>query len=250
MNWRLERRLREGRLLARVSRAAWRFEQADREQRWALASAHAAGLSIRPLAGAVGRSPSRVRQLLAAADLDALDATLGELRVVGWPAPEDPDSDEDVELAGRAAIADRIRDEVEWLRRCAGWLETLEAGDHPPVVDLRPAADWPDTAYVVVNLGRVRAVIDRVAGDLDELARARQVADLDNAAVLPDRRAERRRRMAEPDLEFRAFCTSKRLPASTTYQLENAWDAWQAQRYLRGEIDQWPGYADNPFRAR
>ncbi len=80
-------------------------------------------------------------------------------------------------------------------------------GGWPPApVDLCPAADWPDTANVVVNLSRVRAVIDRVAGALDELARARQVADLDNAAVLPDRRAERRRRVAEPDLEFRAFC--------------------------------------------
>ena len=39
--------------------------------------------------------------------------------------------------------------------------------------------------------------------DVDELARARRAGDLDTAAVLPDRRAERRRRLAEPDLEFR-----------------------------------------------
>jgi hypothetical protein len=38
---------------------------------------------------------------------------------------------------------------------------------------------------------------------VDELARARRAGDLDTAAVLPDRRAERRRRLAEPDLEFR-----------------------------------------------
>ena len=44
------------------------------------------------------------------------------------------------------------------------------------------------------------AVIDRIAADVDELARARRVEDLDTAAVLPDRRAERRRRLAEPDL--------------------------------------------------
>jgi hypothetical protein len=35
---------------------------------------------------------------VAAADLDALDAGFGELRVAGWPAPEDPDSGEDTEL--------------------------------------------------------------------------------------------------------------------------------------------------------
>ena len=73
---------------------------------------------------------------------------------------------------------------------------------------------------------------------------------LDTAAVLPDPSAERRRRLAEPDLEFGAFCTRRRLPASSTPQLERAWDAWQAERYHRGEISQRPGYTDNPFRPR
>jgi hypothetical protein len=56
--------------------------------------------------------------------------------------------------------------------------------------------------------------------------------------------------LAEPDLEFRAFCARKGLPASSTPQLERAWDAWQAERYQRGEISQRPGYTDNPFRPR
>ena len=68
---------------------------------------------------------------------------------------------------------------------------------------------------MAVDLARVRAVIDRIAADVDELAQARRVQDLSTAAVLPDRRAERRRRLAEPDLEFRAFCTRRRLPASS-----------------------------------
>jgi hypothetical protein len=74
-------------------------------------------------------------------------------------------------------------------------------------------------------------------------------------------RAERRRRLAERDLdftvvyaevyaEFQAFCARRRLPASSTRQLERAWDAWQAERYQRGEISQRPGYTDNPFRPR
>ena len=42
-------------------------------------------------------------------------------------------------------------------------------------------------------------VIDRIAADVDEFARARRVQDLDTAAVLADPRAERRRRLAEPD---------------------------------------------------
>jgi hypothetical protein len=40
------------------------------------------------------------------------------------------------------------------------------------------------------------------------------------------------------------------LPASSTPQLERAWDAWQAERYQRGEISQRPGYTGNPFRPR
>jgi hypothetical protein len=103
---------------------------------------------------------------------------------------------------------------------------------------------------VAVDLARVAAVIDRIAADVDELARARRVQDLDTAAVLPDPRAERRRRLAEPDLEFRAFCARRGLPASSTPQLERAWDAWQAERCQRGETGQRPGYTDNPFRPR
>ena len=241
---------RERRVLLRVSRAAWRLEQAERERTWALVSARAEGISIRTLAAAIGLSPSRVHQLVATADLDALDAALGELRAAGWHAPEDPDSGEDTELGDRDTIADRLSDEVSWLRQCADWLAQLDGGGYLPAVNLRPAADWPDRAAVAVDLARVAAVIDRIAADVDELARARRVQDLTTAAVLPDPRAERRRRLAEPDLEFRAFCTRRRLPASSTPQLERAWDAWQAERYQRGEISQRPGYTGNPFRPR
>ena len=241
---------RERRVLLRVSRTAWRLEQAERERSWALASARAEGISIRALAAAIGLSPSRVHQIVADADPDALDVALSELRAAGWPAPEDPDGDEDTDLDGRDHLADRLSDEVDWLRQCAGWLRQLDGGGYPPGVNLRPAADWPDRAVVAVDLARVAAVIDRIAADVDELAQARRAGDLDTAAVLPDPRAERRRRLAEPDLEFRAFCARKELPASSTLQLERAWDAWQAERYRRGETCQRPGYIDNPFRPR
>ncbi len=93
-------------MLARVCRAAWRLEQAGRERTWALVSARAEGISIRILAAAAGLSTSRVRQIVADADLDALDAALGERRA--GPPPEDPDSGEDTELGGRDSIADRL----------------------------------------------------------------------------------------------------------------------------------------------
>ena len=249
---RIEAARRERRVLTRVSRAAWRLNQAGRERTWALVSARAEGISIRTLAAAIGLSLSRVHQIVAAADLNALDAALGELRAAGWPAPEDPDSGEDTELGGRDTVADRLSDEVSWLRQCAGWLSHLDADSdsYPPAVNLRPAVDWPDRAVVAVDLARVAAVIDRIAADVDELARARRVQDLDTAAVLPGPRAGRRRRLAGPDLEFRAFCTRRRLPASPAPQRERAWDAWQAERYQRGEISQRPGDTDNPFRPR
>jgi hypothetical protein len=81
---------RERRVLTRVSRAAWRLDQAERERMWALVSARAEGISIRTLATAIGLSPSRVHQIVADAHLDAVIAALGELRAAGWPAPRRP----------------------------------------------------------------------------------------------------------------------------------------------------------------
>jgi len=220
---------RQRRVLLRVSRAAWRLEQAERERSWALASARAEGISIRTLASAAGLSPARVHQITAAADMDELDAALGGLRAAGWPAPEDPDGDDDAELDGRDLICDRLLDEAGWLRQCAGWLTHLHTKGFPSAVNLRPEGDHPDRAHVVADLPRVAAILQRVAADIDELARARRVADL-AAAVLGDRRAERRRRAAEPDLDFREFCRRSKLPQS-----ERSWDLFAAERYRRGE---------------
>jgi len=118
------------------------------------------------------------------------------------------------------------------------------------VVSLRPEGDHPDRAHAVASRPRVAAILQRVASDVDELARARRVARFGAAAALPDRRAGRRRRVAEPGLDFREFCRRSKLPASSIPQLERAWDAWRAERYQRGEISQRPGYTASPFRPR
>ena len=77
-----------------------------------------------------------------------------------------------------------------------------------------------------------------------ELARARRVADLGSAATLPHRRAERRRQVAELDLDFREFCRRNRLPQS-----ERSWDLFADERNRRGENDS-PSYeAYNPFSS-
>ena len=112
--------------------------------------ARAERISIRTLATAIGLSSSRVRRLMAAADLDALDAALGELRAA--PAPEDADSREDSELDGQDAIAARLCDEASWLRQCADWLSRLDAESYPPAASLRRSADWPNQAIVAVDL--------------------------------------------------------------------------------------------------
>jgi hypothetical protein len=53
---------------------------AELERTWAIASAHADGVSIRKIATAAGLGPSRVHAIVRDAELDALDAALGELR--------------------------------------------------------------------------------------------------------------------------------------------------------------------------
>ena len=132
-----------------------------------------------------------------------------------------------------------------WLRQCAGWLNCLHTSGYPPAVSLRPDGDHPDGALILVDLPRVAAIVQRIAADVDERARARRVADLGAAAALPDRRAERRRRVAEPDLDFREFCRRSKL-----LQSERSWDLFAAERYRRGETDI-PSYeAYNPFRHR
>ena len=61
----------------------------------------------------------------------------------------------------------------------------------------------------------------------------------------PDRRAERRRRVAEPDLDFREFRRRSKLTQS-----ERSWDLFAGERYRRGETDI-PSYqAYNPFPHR
>lgn len=56
---RVEAGRRERRVLARVSRAAWRLAQAERKRTWGLASAQAEEVSIRVLATALGLLPPR-----------------------------------------------------------------------------------------------------------------------------------------------------------------------------------------------
>jgi hypothetical protein len=179
---------------------------------------------------------------------------------------------------------------VGWRRACL-MIVGLSAGfGFPEIVQLvHPAAPLGDLAFrllgvlaiaVAVTVTCVRGPVGRrvaglvATGLLPSLAVTIPLRDVPAAFLVPilvsllaavlvwpvaivswRGRAERRQRLAEPDLdftvvyaEFQAFCTRRRLPASSTRQLERAWDAWQAGRYRRGEISERPGYGDNPFR--
>jgi hypothetical protein len=185
---------------------------------------------------------------------------------------------------------------VGWRRACL-MIAGLSAGfGFPAIVQLAdPAAPIWDLAFrllgvlaiaVAVAVTRVRGPVGRrvaglvATGLLPSLAVTIPLPDVPAVFPVPvlvslfaavlvwpvaiiswRGRAERRRRLAERDLdftvvyaevyaEFQAFCARRRLPASSTRQLERAWDAWQDGRYRRGEISQWPFYDDNPFRPR
>jgi hypothetical protein len=126
----------------------------------------------------------------------------------------------------------------------------LAAVGLPPVVTLRPEDDWPDTANVAVDLARVAAVVDRVAADVGELARARPVRELESAAVRPDRRSEQRRRLAEPDLDFAAFCRGE-TDAHLRPEAPRTGPGCVAGRQTPPRrTDRPPIYADNPHRPR
>jgi hypothetical protein len=88
----------------------------------------------------------------------------------------------------------------------------------------------------------VAAILQRIAADVDELARARRAAGLGAAAASPDRRAGRRR---GPDLGFREFCRRSELPRS-----ERSWDLFAAECCRRGGTGIPPYQVSSPLRHR
>ena len=65
------------------------------------------------------------------------------------------------------------------------------------MVNLRPDEDWPDTDNIIVDQERILRIIKRIAKDIDELARARRVADLSSSTGDVDPRLFRRRGLGE-----------------------------------------------------
>jgi hypothetical protein len=206
---------RRNQIEARLARASFRLEMAQVERIWAVVSARRDGWSVRDIAKRVGLSSTRVHQLISDPKAAFIDHVLSTLREIGWTAPEDQVS------GGDEQVADRLVDEAATLVRCAKWLDTI-AGGSQPVVNLRPDDDWPDTDNVIVDQSRIVRMLRRIASDIDELARARRVADLSSNTADADPRMRRRRRLGELPIE------SPKGPLSI-HQGRRAWDEYQAR---------------------
>jgi|ERR1700730_642204 len=192
---------RQKQIRIRLARASFRLEMAELERIWAIVSAHRGGLSVRDIAHQVGLGPTRVHQLVTSPQADSVEHALSVLREVGWPAPED------TRPAAEEQVADRLIEEAAALVSCVEWLESLSAQE-TPAVNLRPEDDYPETDYVAVDQSRVIRVLRRIAHDLEELARARRVADLSSSGNDADHRMRLRRRLAEPPIELSRRGTS------------------------------------------
>jgi AcrR family transcriptional regulator len=192
---------RQKQIRIRLARASFRLEMAELERIWAIVSAHREGLSVRDIARQVGLGPTRVHQLVTSPQADSVEHALSVLREVGWPAPED------TRPAAEEQVADRLIEEAAALVSCVEWLESLSTQE-TPVVNLRPEDDYPETDYVAVDQSRVIRVLRRIAHDLEELARARRVADLSSSGNDADPRMRLRRRLAEPPIELSRRGTS------------------------------------------
>ena len=212
----------------RLARASFRLEMAELERLWAIVSAHREGMSIREIAKPVGLSPTRVHQIVSTPNADAVEGALSVLRELGWPAPEDPSSGDEEQ------VADRLDEEAASLEVCARWLEELSAG-RKPVVNLRPPEDWPDSDHTMVDFARLIRILRRISHDIHELARARRVADLPSSENDADPRLRHRRRLCEPPIrpEFR----------SNIHQARRAWEEYE-QRLKQAGLP----IPENPYR--
>jgi hypothetical protein len=208
-----ERIRREQQVTARLRLATERLDEAQRERIWAIVEAHQSGLSVRQIATATGLSSSRVHQLLGSDEAREIPRWLSQRRRRGRPSQPD--------------FPARLVDELEALRRCHEWLERLDRGERV-VVNLRPETD-PETEFVAFDRPRALRVLARIIADLDELAGypPRAAESRTEGKTAEARRAQHRRRLAEPDPP----------PKRLTVQEERAalWDALGRPRRKRRE---------------
>ena len=187
--------LQEKRLANRLGWTQTRLEAAEQERIWAIASAHAQGLSIRKIATATTLSSSRVHQLLHAEEAGQIPQWLNSLSTDEVPAEA---SAVDCNSPTVSDWQRRLADEVALMHQCIGWLEQLARGEKV-VVNLRAESD-PNTLYVSVEQAWVLRVLKRITADLDQLSG--HLSPIEKNAEASDpitAGVEHRRRLAEPE---------------------------------------------------
>ena len=139
------------------------------------------GSSRSTFSGYVGMTAEPIPKSSVAASQADLEVTFSYL------APGD--TDPSWGLDGRDHLADRLSDEVDWMRQCADWLRQLDgAATRRRSTCARPPTGQTGPSSPSTSRGCRRS--STASPPTDELARARRAGDLDTAAVLPDRRAE------------------------------------------------------------
>jgi len=159
-----EKELKDKRASNRLRLATTRVKDAERERIWAIAKAHAEGLSIRTIAKITGLSSSRVHQLLHSDEAHQIPEWLNDLSVSL--------SEMELESNGQQSLLSELKQELasegEVLRWCVEWLEKLDRGEKV-VVNLRASID-PRTAYTSIDRKWVLRVLKRVAANLNRLS--------------------------------------------------------------------------------
>ncbi len=193
-----EKELKDKRLTNRLRLATTRVKDAERERIWAIAKAHAEGLSIRTIAKVTGLSSSRVHQLLHTDEAHQVPEWLNDLSVSLSEIVTESDGQQKQEIS---KLQQELADEGEVLRWCINWLEKLARGEKV-VVNLRASID-PRTAYVGVDREWVLRVLKRVAANLDRLSGnlfPTEESEMESNPIMAG--VKLRHRLAEPEPEL------------------------------------------------
>ncbi|MGV2826566.1 hypothetical protein [Myxosarcina sp. GI1(2024)] len=190
--------MKDKQLLNRLRLATTRVKDVERERLWALATAHAEGLSIRTIAKATGLSSSRIHQLLHTDQAHQIPDWLNNLPNSKIEMNAQSDGEGKLSLK---QLQQQLADEGEVIRWCIDWLEQLARGEKV-VVNLGAESD-PRTAYVGVERSWVLRVLKRVAGNLDRLSGTSYPTEESEVEPNPIMRGvKRRNRLGEPEPEL------------------------------------------------
>lgn len=189
--------LQDKRLANRLCLATTRVKDAERERIWAIAQAHAEGLSIRTIAKVTGLSSSRVHQLLHTDEADRIPEWLNDLSV----SLSEMELESNGQQSSLSELQQELADEGEVLRWCVEWLNKLDRGEKV-VVNLRASID-PRTAYTSIDCEWVLRVLKRVAANLDRLSRnlfPTEESEVESNPITAG--VKLRHRLAEPEPEL------------------------------------------------